>query len=102
MFDNENIDVRFLDRFRGSVPVRTRNKIRELALKDYKLGVTKDDIKCEQHLDPYFRDLIAYLQHRILPTNKQHAKRIISQEEYYCLIGDVLFRLPRPHEVDDD
>ena len=55
LFDNENIDVRFSDRFRGSVPVRTRNKIRELALKDYKLGVTKYDIKREQRLDPYFR-----------------------------------------------
>ena len=102
LFDNENIDVRFSDRFRGSVPVRTRNKIHELALKDYKLGVTKDDIKREQRLDPYFRDLIAYLQHRILPTNKQHAKIIISQEEHYCLIGDILFRLPRSHDVDDD
>ena len=34
LFDNENVDSRFSDRFHGSVPVRTRNIIRELALND--------------------------------------------------------------------
>ena len=102
LFDNENVDVRFSDRFHGSVPVKTRKKIRELALMEYKMGSTKDDLKHEQRLDPYSRGLIAYLQHCILPINGQYAKRIISQEEHYCLIGDISFPLPRPHDVDND
>ena len=50
----------------------------------------------------YFCDLIAYLQHRILPTNEQRAKRILHQEEHYCPINDILFRLPRPRDIEDD
>ena len=100
LFYNENVDVWFSDRFRGSVSGRTRNKICELALRDYKIGITKDDFRREQRLGPYFHDLIACLQHRILPTNRQHAKIIISQEEHCCLTGDILFPLSRPNDDD--
>ena len=71
LFDNENVDVRLSDIYRESVSVQTRNKIRAFALKDSKMGITKDDLRHEQRLDPHFRVLIVYLQQRLLPTNRQ-------------------------------
>ena len=95
-------EIKFANKFHGSVPARTREKVRELALKDYKLSVTRQDVRREQILCPYYRDVINYLEHQILPTNKTQAKRVISQEDNFCMIGDLLFRLPRPQDIDRD
>ena len=102
LYENDNLKVQFADRFHGSVPARTRDKVRELALKDYNIGISRDDLRRNQRMCPYLRDLITYLEHRILPTNKQQAKRIINQEENYCLIGDILFRIPKCLDLYDD
>ena len=102
LFDNKNIKVKFSDRFHGSVPQRTRNQIRGLALKDYKIGINKDDLCREQRLDPNFRNLITYLEHRILPANKEYAKRILNMEEHYCMIGDILFSFPNCNDPYDE
>ena len=40
LFNNEDTQVRFPDRFGGSVLLRTKNTIREQVLKDYKMGIT--------------------------------------------------------------
>ena len=99
IFVNSDFRVKFSDNFHGSVPSRTRQKVREMALKDYKLSVTHSDLKMEQRADVYFRDIIYYLEHQRVPPNKVHAKQILSQDENYCMIGDMLFRLPLPQEI---
>ena len=101
LFDDDSVSIKFSNKFHGSVPERTRQKVRALALKDFNIDISKDSLRTGQRNDPFYRDLIAFLEHRILPTNKQHAKRILNQEEHYCLIGDVLFRLPRHQDIHD-
>ena len=51
---------------------------------------------------PYYKDIINYLEHQILLKNKTQAKHIISQENNFCMTGDLLFRLPRPQDIDRD
>jgi hypothetical protein len=94
-----NPNVKFCDKFHGSVPPRARDKVRDLACRNYTLDLDKSDIKREQRLDSRYRNLIVYLEHRILPNQKQMAQRIMNQEENFCLIDDLLFRLPRLSDI---
>ena len=38
------------------------------------------------------------LEHLVLPTNRDKAKRITIQEDHYCVIRDIWFRIPRPND----
>ena len=95
-------NVKFSNKFHGSVPKRICDKIRELALKDYNISIDKNDLRREQRLDPIFRDLITYLEHMIMPVNKHHARRILNLEDHYCMIGDILFHMPKCDNPFDD
>ena len=95
LIDDPRAKVTFSPRFAGSVPRNTRNKIIEMARTDYSINISKEEVQNQQRLDPYYRPLITYLHDRILPVNKAAAKRVLNQEEKFCLISGLLFRLPR-------
>ena len=82
-------------KFQGSVPESCRKKIREFVESNYDdMCISREDISKGQEADPYFRDLIIYLKHRILPQKKALAKRILSQEDCHLYINKLLWRLP--------
>ena len=99
---HKHSQIIFSDSFHGSVPAKTRSKLRSLALKNYDAQIKIEDVIQEQRTDPYLRDIITYLEHRVLPQNKIHAKRIQSLEDHFIMIGKVLFRLPRPQDVENE
>ena len=72
LFDDDITPMKFSNKFHGSVPERTRQKIRELALKDFNVNISKDSLRMGQGSDPYYGDLITFLGHIIVPRNKQH------------------------------
>ena len=57
------------------MPQKTQRKILELARTNYDIEITANDVKNEQHKDPYFRPLILYLKDRWLPKKSLAAKR---------------------------
>ena len=82
-------------RFHGSVPENTREKIRKFLQKNYEECVLDEKVlAAEQRTDPYFADIIKYLTERVLPSRKQHARRVLGQEDSYLMVKDLLWKLP--------
>ena len=46
LFDNPDVSVNFSNKFHGTVPERTRDKVRELALKNYNIQITRGIAGC--------------------------------------------------------
>ena len=99
LIDDPKAKITFSPKFAGSVPRATRQKIIEMAKADYSVNIDRNDVRRHQRMDPYFKPLITYLTDRVLPANKMAAKRILVQEDHYCMISDLLFRLPNPESA---
>lgn len=102
LFDNNEMNVKFSDKFHGSVPHTVRQQIRNLVYTDYRLNITKETLIREQRSDLFLRPLIFYLLDRIIPANRQLARKILNMEDSYILVDGVLFRVPRSTDILDD
>ena len=94
-------EIKFSDRFHGSVPQRVRDSIKELVSKSYTTDLDSDDIRRHQRMCNRYRDIIRYIEEGYLPTQKCQAKRILNQDDSFVMIGKLLFRLPKIEDIDN-
>ena len=101
IFDSVPRKLIFADKFHGTVPERTRQKVRELATAGYKLPISIEQVREEQRIDPQFRDVYAYLKDRILPSTKSATKKVMNQVDNFMLLDGVLFKIPKTDDLYD-
>ncbi len=93
--------IKFDTRFHGSVPPRAREKVREICSSQYYTDISKQTIINELQNDPYYRDIYLFLKHKRVPSRKDDYKRVMLQATNHVLIGDCLFKIPRPDQIND-
>ncbi len=57
----------------------------------YNLPFALDTLKKGQHKDPFFSDIIKYLEDNHLPTNMKRQQSILAEAENYLLFNTLLF-----------
>ena len=103
LFEETRPNLRFSDKFHGSVPQAVRTRIRELAKRGYKLSLNREDLRYSQMHDPRYRGIYMFLSENYLPSDKVQSEKILHQSEQYLLCGGLLFFCPKllkNHSVD--
>ena len=91
----EKIDkINFDQKFHHSVPKKVRDRVMKLLRTQYMSKLSPELVMMEQNLDPFLKPLITYLNHKILPKNKNLSKQILNRESHYFTANKLLFKIP--------
>ena len=95
LFGENRPNLKFSDRFHGSIPQSVRTRIRELAKRKYKLSLNREDLRYSQMHDPRYRGIYMFLSDNYLPSDKIQSEKILHLSEQYLLCGGLLFFCPK-------
>jgi hypothetical protein len=91
----EKIDkINFDEKFHHSVPKKIRERVIKLLKTQYISKLSPELVMMEQNLDPFLKPLITYLNHKILPKNKNLSKQILNRESHFFTANKLLFKIP--------
>ena len=91
LFDKNQLNIK--GDFHFTVPPAVRTRIKNVLHARFHNKLSKELLLQEQAQDPYYRDLIKYFLHRVLPRNKIAAQRVLSMEPNYIIVNGCLFRV---------
>ncbi len=75
--------------------------IQSKALKDYHLPIHARELKKEQSLDPNFKDIILYIDSKVLACKKEAQRRVIRESESHITIEGIMFRISVTSDKED-
>lgn len=58
--------------------------------------ISLDDLRKEQKEDPNFKSMIAYLEEKQVPDDRNEANRIVAEAQYYIIENGILYHLYQP------